>query len=58
MFLDVRFIDLIEDLRKVRERLVHQIIVLERFPKVSGKSKVLQRRNLCLQRCDLDIRSI
>ena len=44
------FISLIEeDLRKVRKRLVYQIIVLERFSKVSGRSKVPQRRNLCWQ---------
>ena len=50
MFPDVRFIGLIEDLRKVRKRLVHQTIVLERLSKVSGRSKVPQRRNLRLQR--------
>ena len=51
MFRDVRFIGLIEeDLRKVRKRLVHQIIVLERFSKLGGRPKVPQRRNLRLHR--------
>ena len=51
MFRDARFICLIEEgLRKVRKRLVHQFIVLERLSKVSWRSKVPQRRNLRLQR--------
>ena len=51
MFLNVRLIGLIEeDLRKIRKRLVHHIMVLEHFSKVSGRSKVPQRRNLRLQR--------